>query len=379
MKTIVTIKNHGSFTEEDQLTVKALLRQEAFPQFYTNIVFKSLKYEDEVLLIDESLIERDIIGSSQTSREEGINPKYDKLKQDITENGFRLYDKPIFVRRITGGKFALVDGRTKDKILHERKFKNRICVVIEIDSSELELFSRRLNAGEGNSPAGLIKEVDIVKFLHREIQSGNLELNQLVILECINKICGTGKFSGKKRSDLSWQIFNHANAIATSNLLPIAWANNKEVDSWLTRTNYIETPTVVYLPYAASSPMKAVFAAAQLSREKPNKEIRVVIYVSKLNGYDLKDCYLKAVLKFKDLWYDYMALLSHTYYSDAKQSQDKVKLFGCVPNNIEDVCEDMDKLIIFGKNDQKINNNYLVGQNLSAFFDLEDEDGEENE
>jgi hypothetical protein len=301
------------------------------------------------------------------------------LKHDITENGFRLYDKPIFVRRTTGGKFALVDGRTKDKILHERKFKNRICVVIEIDSSELELFSKRLNAGEGNSPAGLIKEVDIVKFLHREIQSGNLELNQLVILECINKICGTGKFSGKKRSDLSWQIFNHANAIATSNLLPIAWANNKEVDSWLTRTNYIETPTVVYLPYAASSPMKAVFAAAQLSREKPNKEIRVVIYVSKLNGYDLKDCYLKAVLKFKDLWYDYMALLSHTYYSDAKQSQDKVKLFGCVPNNIEDVCEDMDKLIIFGKNDQKINNNYLVGQNLSAFFDLEDEDGEENE
>ena len=161
--------------------------------------------------------------------------------------------------------------------------------------------------------------------------------------------------------------------------MPIAWANNKEVESWLIRTNYIETPTVVYLPYAASSPMKAVFAAAQLSREKPNKEIRVVIYVSKLNGYDLKDCYLKAVLKFKDLWYDYMALLSHTYYSDAKQSQDKVKLFGCVPNNISDVCEDMYKLIIFGKNDQKIDKNYLVGQNLNAFFNLEDEDGEDDE
>ena len=378
MKTIVPIKQHGSFTEEDRLTVKSLLRQEAFPQFYTNIEFKSLKFED-VLLIDESLIERDIIGSSQTSREEGLNPKYDELKQDITENGFRLYDKPIFVRRTTGGKFALVDGRTKDKILHERKFKNRICVVIEIDVLELEIFSRRLNAGEGTSPAGLIKEVDIIKFLHREIESGNLELDQLLILECINKICGTGKFSGKKRSDLSWQIFNHANAILTSSLMPIAWANNKEVESWLTRTNYIETPTVVYLPYAASSPMKAVFAAAELSKEKPNKEIRVIIYVSKLTGYDLKECYIKAVLKFKKLWSYYMVLLSRTYYSDAKQSEDKVKLYGCVPNNIDDICDNMDKLIIFGKNDQKINGNYLVGQNLNAFFNLEDEDGEDDE
>jgi hypothetical protein len=378
MKTIIPIKQYGLFTEEDRLTVKSLLRQEAFPQFYTNIEFKSLKFED-VLLIDESLIERDIIGSSQTSREEGLNPKYDELKQDITENGFRLYDKPIFVRRTTGGKFALVDGRTKDKILHERKFKNRICVVIEIDVSELELFSKRLNAGEGNSPAGLIKEVDIVKFLHREIESGNLELDQLLILECINKICGTGKFSGKKRSDLSFQIFNHANAILTSSLMPIAWANNKEVESWLTKTNYIETPTVVYLPYAASSPMKAVFAAAELSKEKPNKEIRVIIYVSKLTGYDLKDCYIKAILKFKKLWSYYMFLLSHTYYSDAKQNEDKVKLYGCVPNNIDDICDNMDKLIIFGKNDQKINGNYLVGQNLNAFFNLEDEDGEDDE
>lgn len=378
MKTIVNIKNHGSFTEEDRITVKALLRREAFPQFYTNIEFKSLEYKD-VILVDESLIERDIFGSSQTPREEGLNSEYDKLKQDITENGFRLYDKPIFVRRTQGGKFALVDGRTKDKILSERKFKNRICVLVEIDSSDLEYFSKRLNAGEGTSPAGLIKEIDIVKFIHREIESGNIELDQLVILDSINKICGTGKFSSKKRSDLSFLIYNHVNSILTSNLIPVAWANNKEVDSWLISTNYIETPTVVYLPYAASSPMKAVFAAAALSKEKPNKEIRVVIYVSKLIGYDLKDCYLKAILKFKDSWYDYMASLGRTYFANAKQSTDIVKLYGCVPNNIEDVCDDMNKLIIFGKNDQKIDKNYLVNKNLSNFFDLDIEDGEENE
>jgi hypothetical protein len=374
MEIIVPIKNSGAFTEAHRATVESLLRKEAFPQFFTNSVFKTLKFNDEVLLIDSNLIERDTIGSSQTPREDGLNEKYDELKQDITEKGFRLYDKPIFVRRTTGGKYILVDGRTKDKILHERKFKNRICVVIEIDGSELEKLSKRLNAGEGVSPAGLLKEVDIIKFAHREIENGNLELDFDVILDMINTVCGTGKFSAKKRTEFAWQIFHQQSAIANSFLAPIRWANGAEVESWMQRTKYIETPTVVYLPYAASSPMKAVFAAAKLSREKPNKKIRVVVYVSKLNGYDLQECYLKAVLKFKDLWFDYMALLGKTYYHDAKISMNNVELYGCVPNNIEDVCDDMEKLIVFGKNDQKINKNYLTGQNLSKFLEVDNEE-----
>lgn len=375
MEIIVPVKKHGEFTEENCKTVEAFLRKEAFPQFYTNVVFKSLSYEG-VLLVDESLIKRDGDGSSQTIRAEGLNPEYDKLKLDINENGWRLYEKPIFIKRIAGGKFALIDGRTKDKILNEKKFKNRICVVVSIDENEEEEYAERLNAGEDKSPAGLIKEIDVITLANRKLQSGQLELDRNVISDWIDKVCGKGKFSEKKRSDLSFQIYNHQNAIQTSNLIPIAWANNKEVESWLLRTKYIETPTVVYLPYAASASMKAVFAAAKLSQQKPGKEIRVVIYVSKLNGYDLKKCYLEAVLRFKEQWFEYMDLLGTTYYNGVQPSNLRVVLYGCVPCNIEDVCDDMEKLIVFGKNDQKINGNYLVGQNLMSFFDI---DGEEDE
>jgi hypothetical protein len=375
MEIIITAKKHGEFTEENRQTVEAFLRKEAFPQFYTNEVFKSLAYEG-VFLIDESLIKRDGDGSSQTIRAEGLNPEYDRLKLDINENGWKLYEKPIFVKRIAGGKFILIDGRTKDKILNEKKFKNRICVVVSIDEKEEEEFAERLNAGEDKSPAGLIKEIDIITLAYRKIERGDLELDRNVISNWIDKVCGKGKFSEKRRSDLSFQIYNHQNAIQTSNLIPIAWANNKEVDSWLTRTKYIETPTVVYLPYAASAPMKAVFAAAKLSQQKPGKEIRVVIYVSKLNGYDLKRCYLEAVLKFKQQWYEYMDLLGTTYYNGSQPTNTRVVLYGCVPSQIEDVCDDMEKLIIFGKNDQKINDSYLVGTNLSAFFNLEEDENE---
>jgi hypothetical protein len=79
------------------------------------------------------------------------------------------------------------------------------------------------------------------------------------------------------------------------------------------------------------------------------------------------------------MWYEYMDLLSKNYYNGANYTSNKVKLYGCIPSHIEDVCEDMEKLIVFGKNDQKINDNYLSGQSLSAFFDLDEEEEEENE
>lgn len=376
LQLIVPIKNYGEFTEQNRATAESLLRKDAFPQHYTNIEFESLKVEG-VKLIPEELIVRDGYGSSQSIRADGLNHKYDEIKTDLLENGYRIYDKLIFVKRIDGGKFALVDGRTKDKILKEKKFKNRICVVVEIDESEEEEYAERLNSGDDRGPAGLIKECDITALAHRRITSGQLELDVNVIRKWIDKVCGQGKFSTKKRSDLAFMIFNHANAIQTSSLMPVAWANAKEVSSWLEGKKYIETQTVIYLPYAASSPIKAFFAAAELAQLHPNKEIRLVIYVSKLNAYNLKKCYLDAVLKFKKMWSDYLIKIGNTYYDGSSATNSRVVLYACVPSNIEDVCDDMEKLIIFGKNDQKINDSYLTNQSLSGFFE-EDEEEEDN-
>lgn len=373
MEIIVPIKKNGEFTEENRQIADSLVRFDTFPQYYTNVEFKSLKYKG-VYLIDADLIVRDGYGSSQSVRAEGLNHRYDSLKTDLYENGYRLYEKLIFVKEIKGGKFKILDGRTKDKILNEKKFKNRICVVVDIAESEEVDYGLRLNSGDDNAPAGLSKAIDIIKNASDHIENGQLELEYGAILQWINKVCGKGKFTAKKRSDIAFRIFHHQNAIQSSGIAPIAWATRKEVSSWLIQKNYIETPTVVYLPYAASSPIKAFFAAAELSQQKPGKEIRLVIYVSKLDGYNLQRCYLEAVLKFKKLWFEYLNKISATYYGNSKSFDDKVKLYGCVPSAIEDICEDMEKLIIFGKNDQKINDNYILSNGLSSFFNLEDDE-----
>jgi hypothetical protein len=378
MQTIVPIKPHGEFTDSHLEVLKSNLRMKAFPQFYTNSEFKSLKYED-LKKIPAELIDRDGYGSSQPVRAEGKNHQYDILRADLLENGYRLYEKPIFVKRNTGGRFRIIDGRTKDKILEERKFKNRLCVIIEINEDEEVELGNRLNAGEDNSPAGLIKEVDIIELAQKKIVNGTLELNPDVIRTWIDKICGKGKFSSKRRSDLAFQIYNHANAIQSSSLLPVAWSNGKEVDSWLIGKKYIETSNVIYLPVAASSPMKGMFAAARLSQQKPNKEVRVIVYVSKLNGYDLKKCYVNACLRFKEAWFEYLDLLSDKYYHGAKPVCKLITLYGYVPSNIESVCDDMEKLIVIGKTDRNINYNYVTSSTLSTFFDLNDIEEDEDE
>jgi hypothetical protein len=378
MKNYVSIRKNGYFTTEHLATLQSNIRLEAFPQYYTNAVFKSLKFDGKFKLIDAELIDRDVYGSAQTVRANSKNDKYDEIKSDILEVGWRLYMKPIFVKRIPGtGRFKILDGRTKDKILNEIKFKNRICAVIDIHEDEELEFGERTNAGEDSPPAGHIKEIDIITLAYKKIESGHLELDQDDIRKWIDKCCGDGKFSGKKRDDIAWKIFHHQVAIQSTSLEPRAWSNNKEVYSWLEGTKYKETSTVVYLPFAASSPMKAVFAAANLSREKPTKEIRVVIYVSKLSGYSLQKSYINSILKFKHMWADYMSLLGDKYFNGAPAIQNHIVLYGCVPSNIEEICENLDELIIFGKNDQKITAHQMTNSTLSSYLEIDEE--EENE
>lgn len=380
MKNYVQIRKNGSFTSEHLATLQSNIRLEAFPQYYTNTVFKSLKFNGEFVLIDAELIDRDVYGSSQSVRANGKNEKYDDIKSDLLEVGWRLYMKPIFVKRIPGtGRFRILDGRTKDKILNELKFKNRICAIIEIDDDEAEEYGERTNAGEDSPPAGLIKELDVITLAYKKIESGQLGLDQTEIRQWIDKCCGDGKFSGKKRDDIAWKIFHHQVAIQSTSLTPRAWSNNKEVYSWLEGTKYKETSTVVYLPFAASSPMKAVFAAAKLAREKSTKEVRVIIYVSKLNGYNLEKSYINSILKFKEMWDNYMSLLSNTYYGGAPHNQKHVVLYGCVPSNIEGICENLDELIIFGKNDQKITAHQMTNSTLSSYLGVDDEEELEDE
>ena len=380
MDSIITIKEHGAFTEEHLVFVKQQISKEACPQFYRNEEYDSLVFED-FLLLDQQLIATEGYGSSQSIRASGLNHKYEELKTDILESGWKLYCKPIFVKRNPGGKFSLIDGRTKHKILIEKKFKNRICAVVKIDPSQEERLSYRLNAGEDAPTAGLVLEEDLLQGAFRAIEQGNLSVDLHDIRKWINDCLGKGKFSLTKRSELADRIYQRADSYQNNKLLPVVYANQNEAKAWLEGNNYIETSTVIYLAYPSSAPLKAISAAAKLSKQNPNKEIRIVVYVSRLTGQDLQKSYIKSILSFKDKYHTHLDEISNGFFDRKPHSQEKISLYGCAPSNIEDICEDMNKVIVFGKTDQKINDSYLGNKQMSSFVGVENnyDTDEENE
>jgi hypothetical protein len=380
MQSIITIKEHGTFTEEHLNFVKTQISKEAFPQFYSNNEYKSLVFED-FLLVDQALILSEGYGTSQSFRAAVLNPKYEELKTDILDSGWKLYCKPIFVKRLSGGKFSLIDGRTKHKILSEKKYKNRICAVVKVNEAEEEKLAYRLNAGEDSPTAGLILEEDLLQGAFRAIDQGHLEVDLDDIREWISTCLGKGKFSTTKRSELADRIYQRADAYKNNKLLPVIYANQKEAQSWLESNNYIETSNVLYLPYPSSAPLKAISAAAKLSKQNPTKEIRIVVYVSRLTGQDLQKSYINSILSFKDKFHTHLDEISNSFFDRKPYVLEKINLYGCAPSNIEDICEDMDKVIVFGKTDKKINSSYLGNRKMSSVFGVtysEDSD-EENE
>lgn len=375
MEPIVQIKNYGSFTNEHLNTAKNLLNKEAHPHLYPtkagdNPDSPSLVYIDTILIDSNSIERKTIHGHEQEVRVGGLNPNIQQLRNSINDCGWLLWAFPISVREVDG-KYYFLDGRTKDIILQERSFKNRIVNVYKCD--DIDALNTGLDANMSTTPpAGKAKETDIVQAGCYAILSGLLEYDEESILSWVNRICKRSSVTKKKRDQLRWKIFH--NVTNKNGILPRAWINSGEVSTWLKTHNFIDNQKVMYLPFAASSPSKAIFAAAEASLENPNTEIRIVLYISKLEGYDLRQCYVNSVLRFKRIFHSKLNSLSLVYFSGSTPQNVKVKLYGVVPSNIEDICDNMDEMIIFGKNDANISQKYLDNLKLNSYFEIENND-----
>ena len=70
-----------------------------------------------------------------------------------------------------------------------------------------------------------------------------------------------------------------------------------------------------------------------------------------------------------------LSQVSYAFFGNKLLTNQRIKLYGCIPALSE--LGDLDKLIIFGKNDDKINMDYLTSRSLNSFFDTEEEGEEE--
>ena len=389
MKIIQNVHSRFLFTQENLETNLSFYdhHYKVAPSLFNNIEFKTLKVKlldnKPFRIIDADEINRADIGTIQAIRNNGLNSEYKKLKSDIVENGVRLDKLPIVVElNSKTGRYQIIDGVTKDLIYQNIGIKNRIVMVVEIDTKERNTYGNRLNAGElWATPGGLISEDDIIKNIANMADNDLFDegISDKTIRKEIDKMLGSSsKFSGTKKNALAWLCYwQYQDRQGGDN--PHVFEDDKAVKAWLNSKNYIDTDEVVYVPYAAASSKKAVIGLAQIAEQNPNKKIRLVVYVGKFDSQDLKQKYISSLEKFKKEYYDYITNIGQQYFGvGAISKNSSVELYGFVPAGLVDVCPDMEKLIKPNKlmTLQSYQNNKL--SNALSIDDEEDEDEDED-
>ena len=379
MSTIVPLSKYYSFTEKDLEISKQFLdtHKLSFPHLY-----ESDSYNKSFKFIKRDLINADAIsfktgdedGNVQDVRKSGLNPEYAEMKIDLEEFGYRLYCAPIAIRKTSDGKYVILNGRTRNKILNGLKIKNRIVDIYECDDATALKFG--ILSNNERPPAGLATSIDIVNAAKKSILKGWLDNNYDDVYAWVCEACGTRFVDGKRREMVN-QIVNHISAEENDQTI-IAWANSSEPEAWMRVNNYIDTNGRVPVRYVVTSfsvPQKAIFRACAIAMENPDAEIRMVIHTGNLTAADVVKCYIKRVLNFKKEWHLKISQVSQGLFGGKSPSFSRIKLYGCIPALSE--LSDLNELIIFGKNDSKISDSYLTSRQISSLFDMDDEYEEE--
>lgn len=378
---IKQIIKHGSFTEDDLNLVKNLLNIEAYPQFYEPYdgtdysLPPGIEYDQTIIINENGLTREGTIGSSQPVRSAGGNPKHDDLARDIFETGWKLFCNPISV--ITkGSKIVFLDGRTKDKILQTVSYKNRIVNLYKfvgehvnnLDLQEDAIADFGLEGNEEPYVAGYNVLEDFFEVGKEKVLRGTLESTRQSILSWVTKRAKS--FSKQKREDVAIRIFNHFSN-SNAGLQVESW-RPEQAEVWMKKNNYISVNHIMYLVVSAETASKALFSASKLAQENPGKEIRVVLHTGSLTGWDRSKTYVNKIQKFKTEWYLKLSQISFGFFKGSVATDSPIKLYGVLPANIVNLCEDDGKLIIFGKNDQKIENfnQNRTANSLSRYLDV---------
>lgn len=379
MSVIIPISKHYSFTEDDLKISKHFLdtHKLSYPHLYESDSYnKSFKFIKRDLIDAEAISFKSGPGNTQDARLSGLNPEYDELKIDLEEFGYRPYCPPIAIRKTSDGKYVVLNGRTRDKILRENKVKNRIVDIYECDDATALKFG--IASNNEQPPAGLATSADIIHAAKIAIRNDWIENNYDDVYAWVSEACGTRFVEGKRREMVN-QIVNHVAAEENDQVI-VGWANSSEPEAWMKVNNYIDTNGRVPVRYVVTSfsvPQKAIFRACEAAMENPDAEIRMVIHTGNLTAADLVKCYIKRVLNFKKEWHLKISQVSQGLFGGKSPSFSRIKLYGCIPALSE--LSDLDELIIFGKNDSKISASYLDSRKISSLFDMDDDYEEEGD
>ena len=172
---VVNINNTDRFSKANLKTLERLIVKEAFPELYDNEKMpKGLTFHSFELYDIDTLYS---VLKNKYGKQKGRasnNEKYDKIKNNILDNGFKLKYNPIAICKYPDGSIKFITGRTRTKILKNTcDFKNAIVAVYTVADNKT-LATQNIKFNLIDSPTGLATTGDVIATGQELVSDGDL-------------------------------------------------------------------------------------------------------------------------------------------------------------------------------------------------------------
>jgi hypothetical protein len=232
------------------------------------------------------------------------NPEHNNISTSI-HNGLKLNLPGIFLVQRPDGLYPLT-GHTRLLILKEMKVTNVIATIYDIpNDSDASAFSLELNPKQ--APAGAMTVRDVVQESIMALKKGWIkpenddQLNVMAaIQERVERIC-KNDFTEKTKNAIVIRVYKNSD-YHTKATDVISWETPLQINTWMTRYKYIDTPEVMYMVASASTVSSVLTRAAALAAANIGKQIRIVLQTGTLDSANLLSSYNKSIETFRLKW-----------------------------------------------------------------------------
>lgn len=374
----------NGFTDDDLRIVEENFQpfwETTEPQMFGEDLHRNLQFEGF------EIVPLDLFEIYQEDRSGGQNLRSNEIKQSITQNGWKMkYIFPaVFFRAAVSPH--IITGNTRIKIAKDLGMKNMIVARYGTkgNPSAAVLQEALIESGQSfnthhdpNSPPSQFDVKRGLTKLIRLYESSNgeagVDVNDSDAMRAtVDRMCGKGVFSDKVRTRIVQEIQNQYTDVD----IVIPWGESKDskfrISVYMKDYNMINNNKVIYVPVASNSSAKAMRRANKLAFENPNKEIRLVIHTSVLEGFDYEEVYNNRLRKFVAEFELYRVQDSRGNPEWLECHRNQIKVYAALPALSS--CHNLNEPVLFNMRDmvafQKENNTEGEAFNIDLEFDDE--------
>ena len=328
------------FTRENLETYDLIRVRAAHPRVFGSQSPKWL-ISTGAYLVDVSDIDLDNVIFEQVARV-NVSPVWQVLKEDIIKNGFNLAELGIMVMRLENGKYIVMEGRSRLKILQEMGMTNIVAEVFrETTIANMVRFALFMNSTK--KPYGEASVQDITKGINYLIENG-------VIKKEPNTVQGRSALAIAVSTELTYmsggKLTNNAfdtivhNAISklTGVKNVISFPKGEGSQAYLNNLIGAEQLKedlengIIYVARANFTEKIYSGMIKALEKSAPDvKQIRFIIQIGVPKAVDPENDWIKNGAGFKKQFDIFEKKISKIRFHNVEVNDSRVCIYGCIP------------------------------------------------